>query len=310
MPSRYSIGTATVVMLVVLRLCIGWHFFSEGVKHYADPNWTSEATLRSAKGPLAPLYHSYVDDFHGFERLLHNDDAQAPDHAIKAWLDEIQADWDEYRQRFAIHFGLDDVQQKRATAVMHDYQAELRSWAAANKEALATHVHEWRRKESTAGAPAAEMPFQRKRMAEKQATLAGEAAGWKADLKALQQKYEDALEDAVGADQAMPRSPSSIEIVDATMTYGILAIGLLLLLGLFTRVACVAGAVFLLSVVMMQPFWVSEALPTFNQYVEMLALLTLATTQVGRWAGLDFFLAQFVSRPCCSSKGKTDVSES
>ena len=107
MPSRYSIGTATVVMLVVLRLCIGWHFFSEGVKHYADPNWTSEGVLRSAKGPLAPLYHSYIDDFHGFERLLHNDDAQTPDHAIKAWLDEIQADWDEYRQRFAIHFDLD-----------------------------------------------------------------------------------------------------------------------------------------------------------------------------------------------------------
>ncbi len=310
MPSRYSIGTATVVMLVVLRLCIGWHFFSEGVKHYADPNWTSEGVLRSAKGPLAPLFHSYVGDFHGFERLLHDDASQAPDHAIKAWLDEIQADWDEYRQRFAIHYSLDDVQQKRASAVMHDYQAELRSWAAANKEALATHVHEWRRKETTAGAPAAEMPFQRKRMAEKQATLAGEAGGWKADLKALQQKYEDALGTAVGADQAMPRSPSSIEIVDTTMTYGILAIGLLLLLGLFTRVACVAGAVFLLSVVMMQPFWVSEALPTFNQYVEMLALLTLATTQVGRWAGLDFFLAQFVSRTCCTSKGKTDVSES
>ncbi len=103
---------------------------------------------------------------------------------------------------------------------------------------------------------------------------------------------------------------TSLEIVDVTMTYGILAIGLLLLLGLFTRTACVAGAAFLLSVVMMQPFWVSEALPTFNQYVEMLALLTLATTPVGRWAGLDFFLTPFVSRICCSSKGKTDVSES
>lgn len=305
MPSRYSIGAATVVMLVVLRLCIGWHFFAEGVKHYADPNWTSEATLRSAKGPLAPLYHSYVDDFHGFERLVHNDEAQTPDHAIKAWLDEIQADWDEYRQRFAVHLGLDDAQQKRAAAVLHDYQAELRAWASANKEDLATHVHEWRRKETTQAAPAAEMPFQRKRMAEKQAMLAGEASGWKAELTGLERKFQQALEDAVGADQPMPRAPSPIKIVDTTMTYGILAIGLLLLLGLFTRVTCVAGAVFLLSVVMMQPFWVSEALPTFNQYVEMLALLTLATTQVGRWAGLDYFLCQ-----CCSSKGKTDVSES
>ena len=89
------------------------------------------------------------------------------------------------------------------------------------------------------------------------------------------------------------------------MTYVILGIGLLLLVGLFTRLACVAGAAFLLSVVMMQPFWVSETAPTFNQYVEMFALLTLATTRVGRWAGLDFFLAQLFDRS--SSKGKNDA---
>ena len=80
------------------------------------------------------------------------------------------------------------------------------------------------------------------------------------------------------------------------MTYGILAIGVLFDAGaVHARWPCVAGAVFLLSVVMMQPFWVSEAQPTFNQYVEMFALLTLATTPVGRWAGLDFFLSTIVS---------------
>ncbi len=67
------------------------------------------------------------------------------------------------------------------------------------------------------------------------------------------------------------------------------------MLGLFTRLACVAGALFLLSVVMMQPFWVSDALPTYNQYVEMVALLALATTPVGRWAGLDYFLHRLVA---------------
>jgi len=78
--------------------------------------------------------------------------------------------------------------------------------------------------------------------------------------------------------------------------------------GLFTRLACLAGAAFLLSVVLMQPFWVSDAMPTFNQYVEMFALLTLATTEVGRWGGLDFFLPRLISGK--SSKGKTDVSQS
>ena len=62
--------------------------------------------------------------------------------------------------------------------------------------------------------------------------------------------------------------------------------------GCSRALACVAGAAFLLSVVMMQPFWVSEAQPTFNQYVEMFALLTLATTH-GRPLGRARFL-------CCT----------
>jgi uncharacterized membrane protein YphA (DoxX/SURF4 family) len=88
----------------------------------------------------------------------------------------------------------------------------------------------------------------------------------------------------------------------------ILAVGTLLLVGLFTRLACVVGAVFLLSVVMMQPFWVSDAAPTFNQYVEMFALITLATTQVGRWAGLDYFVHRLLAG-APSAKGDSHVSE-
>jgi uncharacterized membrane protein YphA (DoxX/SURF4 family) len=87
----------------------------------------------------------------------------------------------------------------------------------------------------------------------------------------------------------------------------ILGVGVLLLLGLFTRLACLAGALFLASVVMMQPFWVSDTAPTFNQQVEMFALLTLATTPVGRWAGLDFFVHGLFSSWRSSKKGKSDV---
>ncbi|MEX0978562.1 MAG: hypothetical protein WDZ48_06910, partial [Pirellulales bacterium] len=97
---------------------------------------------------------------------------------------------------------------------------------------------------------------------------------------------------------------------DTVMTYVILAIGALLLLGLLTRTACIAGALFLLSVVSMQPFWVSEAIPTYNQLVEMFALLMLATTHVGRWGGLDFFVHHLVFGREPATKGTSDVSES
>ncbi len=77
MKERYAITTATVVLLVLLRLNIGWHFFSEGMQHALDPHWTSEAVLRAAKGPLAPLYQMYLPDFHQLEDLLHRDTSQS-----------------------------------------------------------------------------------------------------------------------------------------------------------------------------------------------------------------------------------------
>jgi len=309
--SRYSISAATVVSLVLLRLVIGWHFFSEGAKHFADPHWTSEPVLRSAKGPFAPWYHSYLNDFHGFQEYLHADDAQTPEHAVQGWIDQIQKDWDEDHAKFVDRQGLDEGRRKQSATLLHEYQARLRSWAAANQAALATHFHEWRRAQGTREAPAADLPFQKKRLADKQALLSGEAASWQAELKSLERDYENGLAKLAGDDAgpSAPRRHSSLDVVDRTMTYGILAIGLLLLLGLFTRLACVAGALFLLSVVMMQPFWVSDAAPTFKESVELFALLALATTDVGRWAGLDFFVARLISRPD-RLKGTTDVSES
>lgn len=313
MQSRFSIGIATVVMLVLLRLNIGWHFFSEGAKHYADPHWTSEPVLRNAKGPLAPWYHAHVPDFHGFEGLLHGRETQSGTHGIEDWTNEIQQDWDAYRQKFSEHYGLDPAQQQQAEDILHQYQAKIRDWAADNQDALATHIHQWQRKETTREKPDGDMPFQKKRTAEEQSMLSGEAGGWRADLRSLERKYDTALDallnDAQHRQIRLVHHINSIDLVDGVMTYAILGIGLLLLVGLFTRLACLAGALFLFSVVMMQPFWVSETQPTFNQYVEMFALLALATTGVGRWGGLDFFLANLF-RGSSSTKGKTDVSKS
>ena len=41
-----------------------------------------------------------------------------------------------------------------------------------------------------------------------------------------------------------------------------------------------------------------------KEFIEMIAMLALAATPVGRWAGLDFFIHNLLIRPCCSAKGK------
>jgi uncharacterized membrane protein YphA (DoxX/SURF4 family) len=315
-PYRHGISTATVVMLVVLRLNIGWHFFHEGVKHYTDPQWTSEATLRGAKGPLAPFYQSYLPDFHGLDDYLHGPRPEKDSARVKAWIDQIQADWnDQIRPQFVTHYDLDKKQQERATQVTHDYQAKVRSWYNAHKEDLENHVHQWQRTERSREAPdAGSVPFRKQRVAQSQALLAGEASTWRTELSALEHEYQGALAEVLSDEQQamppVPRPATSIDLVDKVMTYAILAIGLLLLVGLFTRSACVAGALFLLSVISMQPFWVSETIPTYNQFVEMFALLTLATTHVGRWGGLDFFVHHLLWGRAGATKGTDDVPKS
>ncbi len=75
--------------------------------------------------------------------------------------------------------------------------------------------------------------------------------------------------------------------------------------GLFTRLAAVVEALFLLSIICAQPPWLADSLQTFtyNQTVEMLALLVLACVGAGRWGGLDFFLSRCCTGCCSSKKG-------
>lgn len=89
---------------------------------------------------------------------------------------------------------------------------------------------------------------------------------------------------------------SLLDWSDRLVKYGITTVGILLLIGLFTRTACVAGAGFLLMFYLAMPplpGW-PESPRVEGHYlfinkniIEMLALLTLATTHSGRWAGLD-----------------------
>ena len=71
-------------MLVVLRVAIGWHFFIEGTRHFADPAWSSEGFLRQAKGPLRGAFKSVIPDYHGWNQHIY-DPALDETHAVDAW---------------------------------------------------------------------------------------------------------------------------------------------------------------------------------------------------------------------------------
>ena len=86
----------------------------------------------------------------------------------------------------------------------------------------------------------------------------------------------------------MADTPAVLSAVDVVNVWGQVAIGLGLMLGLVTQVACVAGAILLAFYYVARPpiFLVSPIL------VEMLALVGLASVPTGRAFGLDRLLAR------------------
>lgn len=292
-----------MVMLVLLRLNIGWHFFSEGVKHYTDPNWSSEGFLRAATGPLAPKFRSVLPDYHGLRALQANGDADAAD----AWIKRVSDSLADAHKQAADFYKFSDEQKAAADKILALRQKQLADWLKEHKEEIGTYIHERARLAKARAEPTAEaVPFQKKRIADKQNELNRQASGWLAQIRSIETQFRTELADLRTEEQSklglVPHERTQLEKVDTVMTYGIMGIGICLLLGLFTRLACLLGAAFLFSVVLTQPFWVSDAQPTFNQWGEMIALLTLATTNVGKWGGLDFFVSCLFGG-CCGKKG-------
>ena len=83
----------------------------------------------------------------------------------------------------------------------------------------------------------------------------------------------------------------------------VVGVGVLLILGLFTRLASVAGMLFLGSVMATQPPWVygANSQYVYYQMVEVLALFVLFVFAAGRFGGLDYLIYGLYRR-CCGPK--------
>jgi uncharacterized membrane protein YphA (DoxX/SURF4 family) len=290
-------------MLVVLRVAIGWHFLYEGVWKYTHPDFSAATFLKQAKGPLAEQYYALVPDINGQARL---------DREV------VLADLDERQTAVAAFYEWDDAQKKSAERILSLRKQQIAEWFADHKEDLRKHAASWEKLATTkAGMTINAAPYQQKRAWDKQTELRSEADGWNKELSAVVASFD---EDLVGlaTDEQLRRGapatePNPMAGTDKFMTYSILAIGFCLVVGLFTRLAAVGGAVFLLTVLLAQPAWptiyppapapVGHALVINKEFIEMVALLLLAATAVGRWGGLDFFVHQLLVRPIIGKRG-------
>ncbi|MDX1944063.1 MAG: DoxX family protein [Pirellulaceae bacterium] len=283
--SRYQIGFLAACAIVALRLGIGLHFFSQGVEKLGT-SFTA-GFLGSAKGPFAPLYKSMIWDRDGYARL--NADATA-------------AHWDQFRNRIVAHYHFDEGQQAAAKKALEAHLRSLRAYLDEKGDDIDQYVKSVERRDANkADAARADLASLRahdaridaERTQLIQPILASIDNLWKNldnDLNALatteQWKRHGRL--AIGK---IGERPFDSEFIDRLIPYFDMAVGLCLIVGLFTRPAAILGGLFLASVCISQWPGTPGAAPIYPYLIEMLALFVLAAVGAGQIAGLDFLVS-------------------
>ncbi len=322
----------TKFFLILLRIAIGWHLLFAGLAKFQSDYKGSEGYLQGAGGPVAPLFHSMIGDRLA-DKLAVDPDASKPAH--DRFPPALAAEWNDYYDAFAAHYNLDSDQRQKAQEKINGIKDVTVKWMTTDDVTVkktspygqpaefTKTVPEWVKdyqakrqkiRDEAAGdysyvfTPAAFSDNTRDRSAEKKevadirSELTKALDGYKNDMK-------EALYPLVTEEQAR-KGPfteavkptwwhqSRLDWIDFAVRWGLVTAGAGLILGFFTRLNCLGGALLLLSFYLAVPplpglpeVFRAEGYPYINKnVVEMLALLTLATTRSGRWAGIDGLL--------------------
>ncbi|MEM1224095.1 MAG: DoxX family protein [Planctomycetota bacterium] len=292
------LGLIAVVMLVILRLTIGWHFFSEGTEKYQAGDWTAKPFFANAKGPLAGQFRSMVWDHDG---------------ALRLDRDRMLVAMASYRDRIAKHYGFDEAQSRQtqfnyASAVkQYDYVIGYNE----GTDSASDDVEEYKlglvRIETLDKDPVRDGVSSLKGQRETvRRELAQKAAPVLAAIDEIWCNYET-TQNSVATTEQQLRHPSypfrrprqavmDTSVIDQLVPYFDMAVGWCLLLGLFTPVASLAAAGFLGSVFLSQYPPTTGPGSSNYQLIECMACLVLASTGAGRFAGVDFFIHLIIRR--------------
>ncbi|MGQ9574742.1 MAG: DoxX family membrane protein [Thermoguttaceae bacterium] len=313
-------------MLVVLRLSLGCHFLYEGVWKIANPGFSAEPFLAQAKGPAAPLFYKMLDDIDGRKRLRLETDPQGnpvlgPKGRPVVRAPSTLEGWQALKNRVIHNYGLTEPQAAAAEKLYKRYEASLAEYLDENAEEIAGYFGALGRFQQERASGGNDAPYYRKRVWDRQQELRRQVHVWLSHIDALGEQFKAGLWNLLDENQQAqgffksswnPLEWSRGQQITFAVTYGLTAIGLCLMLGLFTRLAALAGAAFMAFVVLSQPSWpgiypppgyeMGHALIIDKNFIEMVALLLVATTRAGRWGGLDLLVHHGLVRPLLSRK--------
>jgi uncharacterized membrane protein YphA (DoxX/SURF4 family) len=292
-----------VAALAFLRIVVGMHFFLEGLSHLRDPDWSSAGFRKAAVGPWSGLYRSSLPETGDWSGTLGKVDGRDAAEAATSWKESVVASWRKLLADRQKVVPLDAAGRAEAEKRLEQARADLDDMLAASAEELGGYRLESERLAAMERSPAAtQIPFARDRVAKKRKELGGQAAGWMRDAEAIGTKlvaeWDEPRSPAERRLLAAAVEPSPLWRADRFVSWSLVTIGGCLVLGLLVKFNAMGGVCFLASVIASQPFWVPGAQATFNQWVELAALLAIAALPVGGWSGLDFFLKKSLGNLC------------
>lgn len=286
------LGMTGVLMLVLLRVTVGWHFFSEGYDKVAQSSWDAKPFFANARGPVANQFRQMVWDHDGRIRLD---------------LEKTKVHFEAFRNRAILHYRFDDAQKRQANANYLKAVEQL-EWVLRDNS---VNLEEYR----LAADRIKKLEADRNRGAV--SSLAGQTETIRNEANAkinpilsqidlIWKNYETAQNGVANREQAGKHSLLKIDlprnqlidtsVLNRVVPYFDMTIGVCLLLGLFTPLAALAAAGFLGSVFLSQYPPVAGPTSSMNQLVECMACLAIAATGCGRFAGLDFVLHSIVRK--------------
>lgn len=266
------------------------------------------------------------------------DGGEVQDGSVKrlGWtLPVFEKEWfkyyEEYRQRYGLNLPENKEVKAQAKAIFDQYVLSLREYTLENREDVRAFVASKARFEKSLKTTKNNAEYQRIRdwdaqmkyrsEGEKFATTPGTMGeNLQLDLWNIltdEQKAKGRMSEmAYGSNRngimrwvaGLPfinkfAHPTTMGMLDLTVTLGLAAIGLCLILGFCTRLAALGGACFMFNVVLSQFPWptvypypsdmIGHSMVCNKDSIEMMLLILLAALPSGRWAGLDWFLWNF-----------------
>jgi uncharacterized membrane protein YphA (DoxX/SURF4 family) len=294
--------------------------------------FSSAGYFREGSGPLAQYIRKQVGDPDDEALALLTakpaESTDAPPHTRTPPL--LAQEWSDFVHRFSDYYGFNDEQRKKAEAALTRAEDAAVRWLTSNE--VTEKNYKAQTQEGRLPLPARLEQYKQTleellepkhshlvsigsdaesaRLHNIKAEVVRLRVGLLNDLNEYTQDLRKDLEKIPTDEQKkaaegkgkppQPEPPANENVkqwwIDQATMYGLTILGACLIVGLFTRTACLLSAVFLLmTYCTWPPFpWLPSAPNNEGYYlfinknaIEMLALLALATTTSGRWLGLD-----------------------